>query len=394
MAETSTSDFDWSHWGAEWELRPDTIYLNHGSFGPPPRVVQQARERWQRALDEQPMDFFIRQYEPAWLNARHKLAEFIDADEADLVFVENATAAMNLIADSFPLAAGDEVLLTDHEYGAVVRIWQRKCDSVGGQLRTVELPWPVLRQEDIVAAVMNRITKKTRVVVLSHITSPTALILPVAQIAAACRERGVAVCVDGPHAPLQTAISLRQLGCDFYAASCHKWLSAPFGSGFLWVAPHWQPQVRCGQLSWGRLLPALPKQWWEEFVWSGTRDSSPYFAIPAAIDFAHHVGCEDFRRQTHALAQLARRQLETLFPQSPFVPDDPAFYGSMALAVLPSGESLPLQQALWERFRIEVPIVPFRGGRFIRVSCQLYNTPRELERLSSALEELVIREKL
>ena len=147
-------------------------------------------------------------------------------------------------------------------------------------------------------------------------------------------------------------------------------------------------------MSWGRLLPAKPQQWWEEFVWSGTRDSSPYFTIPIAIDFARRVGCENFRQQTHALAQLARQQLETLFPQQPFVPDDPTFYGSMALVALPAGESQPLQRALWEQFRIEVPIVPFRGGRFIRVSCQLYNKPRDLEVLLSALQQLVVHGRL
>jgi isopenicillin-N epimerase len=385
-------DADWSHWTAEWQIRGDTTYLNHGSFGPPPRVVQQERERWQRKLDEQPMDFFVRQYESAWLNARQSLAEFIDSEPNDLVFVENATAAMNLVADSFPLAAGEEVLLTDHEYGAVFRIWQRKCDQVQGKLQTVELPWPVTSQAEIVAAVLNGITNKTRIVVLSHITSPTALILPVAEIAAECRKLNVAVCIDGPHAPLQVDVSLRNLGCDFYAASCHKWLSAPFGSGFLAVAPKWQSEFRCGQLSWGRLQPAKPQAWWEEFVWSGTRDAAPYFTLPTAIDFARRVGPDNFRQRSHHLAQQSRQLLEALFQQPVFLPDDPSFYGSMALVALPAGETFPLQRALWERFCIEVPIVPFRGGRFVRVSCHLYNTVNDLDKLQQALQQLVLRE--
>src|SRR5689334_13007544 len=225
-------DAAWSHVKDHWTLRPGTIYLNHGSFGLPPDVVRAARQHWQDAMDSQPMDFFVRQLEPAWRQARDKLAAFVGAPSSDLIFVENATVGMNIIADSLPLAAGDEVLLTDHEYGAVKRIWQRVCEKAGASVRIVELPLSFRSAAETADAVLAAVTDRTRLIIVSHITSPTAVILPVAEICRRARSRGIAVAIDGPHAVAQAALNIEQLGCDYYTASCHKWLSAPFGSGF------------------------------------------------------------------------------------------------------------------------------------------------------------------
>ena len=380
----------WSQWGSHWHLRPDTIYLNHGSFGPPPEPVRQARLAWIRRLDEQPMDFFLRQLEPALHAARAKLAEFVAAPPADLIFVDNATVGMNIVADSFPLAAGDEVLLTDHEYGAVQRIWQRACDRAGAALRVVTLPLPFRSAEETASAVLAAAANLTRLIVVSHVTSVTAVILPVQAICRAARQRGIAVCIDGPHAPAQIDVNLADLACDFYTASCHKWLSAPFGSGFLYVAPQHQPRIRPHVLSWGRLLPGPVESWSDEFIWSGTRDPAAFLSVPAAIDFLQTtVGLDNFRRGSHALAQYARQRLTELTQREPIVPDDPAWYGSMAHVPLPPGDKYALQERLWRGSGIEVPIVDFAGGRYIRVSCHLYNTPEHVDRLVEALSKLL-----
>src|SRR4051794_30336183 len=244
-------DAAWTKLKAEWSLRPGTIYLNHGSFGPPPRSVREARQHWQNAMDSQPMDFFVRQLEPALVAARERLARFVGSPASDLIFVENATVGMNIVADSFPLVAGDQVLLTDHEYGAVHRIWQRACDRAGAMKRTVELPLPFRSAAETTDALFAAATDRTRLIVVSHISSPTAVILPVAEICRRARQRGIAVVIDGPHAIAQTPLNIAELGCDFYTASCHKWLSAPFGSGFLYVAPQHQSRIRPPVLSWG-----------------------------------------------------------------------------------------------------------------------------------------------
>ncbi len=382
-------DSAWEFWRHQWSLRTDTVYLNHGSFGPPSLPVQGAQQACKARLDSQPMDFFVREYELRWRQARRKLAEFVGSPPEDLVFVENATQAMNVVAHSFPLHTGDEVLLTDHEYGAVERIWRRRCEQTGAILRVANLPQPIESSEQLIAAVVGEITDRTRLLVASHITSPTAVILPVAELCAAARQQGVSTCIDGPHAPAQIAFCLAELGCDFYAASCHKWLSAPFGSGFLYVAPRWQSSIAPPQLSWGLLRPAKPQRWDDEFLWTGTRDPSAYLAVPAAIDFLEQVGMGLFRRRTHWLAQYARRTLTEFATREPLVPDCESWYGSMAHMPLPNVNAPQLQQSLWQRYGIEVPIIDWSGSSWIRVSCHLYNRKSDIDLLAAALRALV-----
>ena len=383
-------DAAWSQWQGEWSIRADTVYLNHGSFGPSPDSVRAARHQWQQRLDDQPMDFFVRQFEPAWHAARGTVAAFVGTAADNLIFVENATAGMNLVADNFPLSPGDQVVLTNHEYGAVRRIWQRACQRAGTDAPTVaRLPDRFESEEEVVEAVYSAVTPRTRLLVVSHITSPTALILPVKALCHEARQRGLAVCIDGPHAPAQLPVDIDDIGCDFYAASCHKWLSAPPGSGFLTVAPHRQSAFEPAMLSWGRLLPQLPERWFEEFIWSGTRDPSCYLATPAAIDFLQQISLETFRDRTHALAGYARRQLVERIGIEPPLSDSPRWYGSMALVPLPQVDPRRLQRDLWQQHGIEVPIIDFEGQQFIRVSCHLYNTPRQIDTLVEALARLL-----
>jgi isopenicillin-N epimerase len=381
---------DWDHWIKQWRLRAGTIYLNHGSFGPCAEPVRAVRQRWCDELDEQPMDFFFRLLEPAWRNALAEVAQFIGAQSDNLVFVDNATYAMNVVARSFPLVAGDEVLLTDHEYGAVVRIWRRACEEAGAAEPVIaKLPWPVATVSQIVEAVMSRVTDRTRLLVVSHITSPTACILPVRELCRAARDRGLTVVIDGPHAIAHLPLDIESLDCDFYTISCHKWLSAPFGSGLLYVAPRHQARIRPPILSWGRLPPDMPASWTHEFPWLGTRDPSPFLTVPAAMRFLEEVGWEAFRKHTHELANQARRRITELTQLAPPTPDSRQWYGSMVCLPLPDGDAKTLQDALWQRFGIEVPIVPFANRRWIRVSCHLYNTPEHIDQLIAALKLLL-----
>lgn len=396
MPRNIDDDATWSDLKAEWDLLPGTIYLNHGSFGPPPRAVRQARQEWQERIDRQPMNFFVRELEPAWRAARDRLARFIGTSGQNLIFVDNATVGMNIVADSFPLTAADEVLLNDHEYGAVHRIWQRKCEQVGAKVQIVELPVPFGAPEETAHAIVDQATERTRMIVISHITSATATTLPVSEVCRLARSRGIRVAIDGPHAVAQVPLEIDAIGCDYYAASCHKWLSAPFGSGFLYVAPAEQSRVRPGVLSWGRLPPGHIDSWSDEFIWGGTRNPAAYLAIPPAIDFLESVGPEAFRTRTHWLARYARTKIAELSGLGPLTPDSPAWYGSMAhvpLTISATNDkcavSNPLQHTIWERFGIEVPIVDFRGKRYVRVSCHLYNDTQQIDRLVVALRELV-----
>lgn len=378
-----------------WSIRNDTTYLNHGSFGPSPLCVQQARHDFSTQLENQPMDFFLRHMEQLLDDVAEQLGTFIGSKPENLIFTDNATFGMNIVAASVNLQPDDEVLLTDHEYGAVIRIWQHTCKPAGAKVVTQALPFPFTSEDDIVSSFMEGVTDKTKLIVISHVTSPTAAILPVKKICHAARQRKIPVCIDGPHAVAMLPLNLDKLDCDYYAASCHKWLSAPIGSGFLYVAPRRQQHIKPAVTSWGGSISGRPKHWKDEFHWSGTRNPAPCLAIPAAIEFLKDYGLEKFQSETHALAQYARLQITSLTGLETFIPDTSDWYGSMIALPLPPSdrqplrpnESDPLQTLLWERYGIEIPITHWKGRRFLRVSCHLYNTQEDIDKLTEALKE-------
>ena len=417
-----------------WALRPGVTYLNHGSFGPSPRAVTAARQKWIEELESEPMDFLVRKLEGHLDHARQRLGEAVGTSGDNLILVDNSTFAMNIVAASFALAPGDEVLATNHEYGAVLRIWRERCRKAGANLVVRKLPESFVEPAEVVEEFLRGVTVRTRLIVISHITSPTALILPVEEICRRAKERGVRVCIDGPHALAAVPVDIDRLSCDFYCASCHKWLSAPFGSGFLYVQPRWQQTVQPVVMSWGSSLSGRPPSWQDEFFWSGTRDPSAFLAVPAAIDFLNNLaqsapgvggppaavagdvarprrnpaqsawlagndgmeGIGLFRRTSGALVAHARRKITAVTQLAPIGASAGQWYATMITLPLPEtvedaphGHIHPLQTALWAQFQIEAPVVNWNGRRHIRVSCHLYNDELEIDRLAGALAELL-----
>lgn len=386
-------DSDWADLRANWEIRSDTVYLNHGSFGPPPKPVRKLRQSMIDALDEQPMDFYLRQFEPLLEQSKKRLAAFLGTAADNLVFAENATYGMNVVADSFSLQAGDEILLNNHEYGAVHRIWERVAERTGAKYVTARLPDPIESKEQVIDSLLACCSDRTKLLVISHVTSATALIMPVAEICESMRQRGIAVCVDGPHAPAQVDFQLDDLGCDFYTASCHKWLNASLGTGFLYVNPKWQEIAKPQIQSWGRLLPAIPEHWTEEFTWIGTCDPSGYLSMPAAIDFLEAIGLETFRARTRWLATYAEEKMVALFGNKTIAERAEGWYGSMAHVRLPPSKTQSdhsqLQTKLWEQYKIEAPMYGFDDQEYLRVSCHLYNSTQDIDQLMEALRKLI-----
>jgi isopenicillin-N epimerase len=389
----------------DWSIPDDVIYLNHGSFGPSPRAVEAVREDWSRRLNANPMAFFLRQYDGALEDAAGRLGQWIGVDSRDLVFVDNATVAMNVVAESVPLGPGDEVLLNDHEYGAVFRIWRAVCERVGARIVSPTLgrgdhdaqPRRFEHSTDISDNILAAISPRTKLIVVSHHSSATAITFPVELLCREARQRGIPVCIDGPHAIAMLPVNLRKIDCDFYCASLHKWLSAPFGAGFLYVRRNWQASLQPHLTSWGRSLGGSPPRWQDDLNWLGTRDPAPFLSVPAAIDFLERVGVEQFRSRTHALAQYARQQLEPILGQTATIPDSPDWYGSMIALPLPPDSSKkarpnaihPLQQSLADRHRIEVLVTECHGHRYLRVSCHLYNSAHDIDALCHAVQELL-----
>jgi len=380
-----TTDLDWESLRGQWTLRGGVSYLNHGSFGPSPRPVLAARQAWIERLESEPMDFLVRELDDLLAEARWALGRFVGCAGDDLVFVDNATVGMNLVAANVALKPGDEVLANDHEYGAVLRTWERACRRAEATLVVARLPCPMTDAGEVVDALFRLATDRTRLVVFSHVTSPTAVVLPADAICRRARDLGIPVCIDGPHAIAMRPCGLTQLGCDYYTASCHKWLCAPFGSGFLYVHPRRQATMEPLVVSWGRTPEGHSPSWHDEFTWAGTRDPSAYLATTAAIRFLESTELDAFRHRTHQLARQARELITSLTGLDALVPDSLEWYGSMISLPLPPGEAAPLQQALWDQYQIEVPIVDWNGLRLIRPSCHLYTREAELQRLAEAL---------
>jgi isopenicillin-N epimerase len=339
-------------------LDPEVTFLNHGSFGATPRVVFERYQAWQRELEREPVDFIARRLWPLLAEARAELGAFVGARADDLTFVQNATTGVNMAARALGLEPGDEVLSTTLEYGACVLTWQRMCTFL---------------QADV-DELFEHVTERTKAVFVSHITSETALLLPVEEIVACARSLGLATIVDGAHAVAQVDLDLDALGADFYAGNCHKWLCAPKGAGFLHVRPEWQDRVDGAITSWGYEEPATFISRTER---QGTRDSSAYLTVPAAIAFVRE---HDERERCVALAREARRELCVLLGTEPIAPEEMVL--QMASVRLPEADT-DLNRRLFDDHRIEIPVSD--DGTLLRLSIAPYNDRADVDRLLEAL---------
>jgi isopenicillin-N epimerase len=395
-------------------LDPGITFLNHGSFGATPRVVLQAQQRVQLEMERNPVAFLGRGSAALLTAARQRLAAEIGAQGEDLVFVPNATTGVNIVARSLALSPGDEMLTTDHEYGACIATWQRRCAETGALLRTVPVPLP-FEPESFAERLLSAITPRTRLVFVSHITSTTALVFPLHALCAQARERGVSTLVDGAHAPGQLALDLTQIGADFYTGNCHKWLCAPKGSAFLHVRPGRQTGpalLEAPVVSWGYVAEQLETEGAaglssdrtghtgfdaytgrtpleRRLQWQGTRDISAFLGVPAAIDFQAEHDWPAWRRRCHAMALELQHEVTRRNGLPPIAPDD-ALAQMVPIPVRTPGQghhAEALRRWLFEERRIEVPVTQHAGQVFVRVSVQAYNTPEDLRRLRDALAE-------
>jgi isopenicillin-N epimerase len=374
---------------SEFLLDPDIVFLNHGSFGACPRPVFASYQAWQRELERQPVEFLGRRLAGLMASARASLASYLGADRDEVVFFPNVTSALNAVARSLPLQSGDEILSSDHEYGALERTWTFVNERRGSQLIVRELPLPLVDPNDVVEAIWAGVTPRTRVLFLSHITSPTAVILPIEPLIERARRAGIWTVIDGAHAPGQVPLDLHALGVDFYGGNCHKWLSAPKGAGFLYARQDVQHLIEPLVVSWGwRPTEPGPSVFVDENERQATRDPAAYLAVPDVIQFQAERDWPSVREECHALAKLARERILALTGEEPFVADDPRWYAQMATLPLPSCDSDALKTRLWDEFKIEIPLMRWRRP-CLRISVQGYNTLADVDRLLDALAVLL-----
>jgi isopenicillin-N epimerase len=368
----------------EFLLDPDIIFLNHGSFGACPRAVFERYQEWQLELEREPVLFLARRIDGLLAEARAALGAYVGADPDDLVFVPNASSAVNVAAWPLGLRAGDEVLTTNLEYGALDLMWEHVCGDVGARYVRTPIPLPIGDPEEVVETIWAGVGPRTRVLFLSHHTSSTALTLPVGELCRRARERGIVTVIDGAHVPGHLPLNLRELDPDFYAGNCHKWLCAPKGAGFLYVRRELQRDVHPLMFSWG--YEADDPTFVARHEQQGTRDPSAYLTVPYAIDWQAEHGWDDVRARCHELARRAAGELGL----DPVVPGTRhGLYGQMVALRLPDDAPADLQARLFDEHRIEIPVADRVSPRLIRASFQGYNDEADLERLKAALAALL-----
>jgi isopenicillin-N epimerase len=388
----------WTEARGDMLLEPHVVNLNTGSFGPLPHPVFERVTELRRRLAAEPMDFLLRQAPPLLWTARERLARFLGGDPSRLVFTVNVTAAVNLVAAALRPAAPGEILLTDHEYGAMVWCWERAAQRLGLTIRVFPLPARPSSAAEIVASACAAMNERTRVLFFSHVLSPTGLVLPAEQLCGEARRRGILSVVDGAHAPAMLPVHLERIDADFYGGNCHKWLLAPTGSGFLYLGRRAVDLIQPLQVSWGwhpdrqRLderddCGSTPRLRALEF--EGTRDVCPWLAVPAAIDFQEEIGLERIRGRIVDLTSYVRQRLDGVAGLQRVTPAEPELHGALTAFRLPPGSDAPsLRARLWEQHRIEAPIIERPDRLLIRVSTHFYNTEAEVDRLREALGTL------
>jgi isopenicillin-N epimerase len=373
-----------------FQLDPDVVFLNHGSFGATPRPVLDVYQEWQRRLERQPVHFLATELPDLLAEARQALAVYVGAAADDVAFIPNATFGVNLIARSLSLGPGDEVLATDHEYGACDNVWSFLSQKQGFSYKQQPISLPVQSPGVVVEQFWQGVTSRTRIIFISHLSSATAVTFPIAQICARARQAGILTIIDGAHTVGQIPLNMTAIDADFYLSNAHKWLCSPKGSAFIYARRTVQHLLEPLVVSWGwgddqqfsygsNLLDYLQ--------WMGTDDPSAYLTVPAAIAFQQEHHWPEVRRQCHdLLCQAVTRIGDLTGLESPY-PDD-ACYHQMAVAPLPPiVDLLAFKKKFYETYRVEVPFTEWQGRQFVRISVQGYNVPADIDALLTALQK-------
>ncbi|MFN8411377.1 MAG: aminotransferase class V-fold PLP-dependent enzyme [Anaerolineales bacterium] len=371
-------------------LDPKVTFLNHGSFGATPKPVYKEYHRWQRELERQPVEFLGRRITGLLAESRAELGNYLGTHADNLVYTQNVTVSLNIVARSLKLNVGDEVLASDHEYGAMDRTWRFLAGEKG--FKYINQPVALTSHADFVDSFWSGVTPSTKVIFLSHITSPTAIIFPVEEIVRRAKAAGIITIIDGAHVAGQIPLHLDSLGADFYGGNLHKWLCAPKGAGFLYARPEMQKLIQPLIVSWG-YEPEVPgpsafvdlNEWW------GTRDMSAFLSVPAAIQFQQEQAWDKVRSACHQLASYAQDEICNLMKMPALHSKSETWFAQLTAAPLPAQTDIAaLKVRLYDEYKVEVPLISWKNHKLIRVSVQGYNTKKDIDTLLSALRELKV----
>lgn len=369
-----------------FSLDPAITFLNHGSFGAVPRAVREAYVALQERIESRPIEYIDRRLGELLAPSRARTAELLGVEPDSFGFVTNATEGVNAVLRSLAFAPGDELLTTSHVYNAVRNAMRYRARQTGARYVELPVPLPLASPHAVVEAVVEALTPRTRLVVIDQVTSPTALVFPVAELAARCRDRGVEVLVDGAHVPGMLEVDVDALGCTYWTGNLHKWCCAPKGSALLWVAPERRADVHPLAVS-----HFLDQGLAREFDWQGTRDLAAWATIADALAFFDGFGWDRVRAHNRALAAYAHDLWCQRWEVEPIVAREHARSCFMATVPLPAAiaeryeSPAAFQRALYAEDRIEVPVLEFAGRWYARASAQIYNRPADYERMAEAV---------
>jgi isopenicillin-N epimerase len=373
-------------------LDPAVIFLNHGSFGATPKPVFEVYQNWQLRLENQPVLFLGREYDRLLFDSRSKLGGFLNAEAEDIVYIPNATYGVNIIARSLQLEPGDEILSSDHEYGACDYTWDFLCGKAGAKYIRQPNSLPLNSEEEIIDQLCQGITPRTKAIYLSHITSPTAFRMPVEKICQRARKADILTIIDAAHSPGQIPVDLQKLDADVVFGNCHKWMMSSKGCAFLYIRRELQHLIDPLIVSWGynpTPLTTTGSRFIDLLQWTGTRDPAAALAVPAAIQFMQDYNWESVRKNCHTLLHNCIEQICDLVKMPPLYPLDSNFYTQMAIAPIPQSNLEALKSRLYDEYRIEVPLIQWQDRQFVRISVQGYNTQDDIDALVKALDILL-----
>ncbi|MGV3697318.1 aminotransferase class V-fold PLP-dependent enzyme [Flavobacterium sp.] len=371
-------------------LDPSITFLNHGSFGACPKPIFEEFQRYQLELESEPVDFIQRKQTSYLRTARQSLAKFVGCNAGDLFFTSNPTFAINIIMRSIKLNEGDEILATNHEYGAMDRTWNFYCKKTGAKYIRQNISLPIISKEQIIEEFWKGYTKNTKIVFLNHMSSATALIFPVKEICDKAQELGLITIVDGAHVPGHIDLNISELNPDYYTGTLHKWMLAPKGSSFLYVKPEFQNDLEPLVVSWGyESVAPGESQFLDYHELQGTRDVSAFLCTPKVIEF---LEVNNWKKVSDSCKQIVLANYQRfcdLLKAQPLSPLTTEFLGQMASVPINTTNPTELKSLLYDKYKIQVPVMPLNGNFYIRYSVNAYNSQEDLDKLYQALEEII-----
>lgn len=373
-------------------LREDVTFLNHGSFGACPRVILDHQRTWIERLERQPVLYF-REIMHLMRSARESLAEYLGARPENLVFVTNSTYGVNIAAHAFGamLQPGDEILTTDHEYGACDRSWKQYAISKGAVWNRISIPMPAPSQEELLELIWAGVNEKTRLLFISHITSPTGLRMPVEQLCARARKAGIITVIDGSHVPGHISLDLATLDADFYTGNCHKWMCTPKGSAFMWTSDRYRDVLPPLVVSWGSDIPTIGDGMFvDENEFLGTRDHSPFLSVPFALEWMKSNDWSEVQQRCRMLTRQGVEMLCAIDGVRPIQIEGPDPMLQLGTVLLPDGvDVMAMKNWLYDERQIEVVVHRWLDRPMLRLSVHAHTSPSDLETLTSAVREFL-----